>query len=134
MHEKKKIKNKNCIEIFHVKVQNIVLKMQNCPIILNFYIHHHIKILTNIQLESMVNVCNHLSKFISSPSPTQISSQISYPSPTQSPPKALGRRFGRRFGRRLEEKGNPDMNTNQTHNGQKQKPCKIIPCKYGRES
>jgi len=53
----------------------------------------------------MVNVCNDLSKFISSPSPTQ----ISYPSPTQSPPKALGRRFGRRFGRRLEEKGNPGL-------------------------
>ena len=95
-------------KIFYVKVHRRIVLKGKIDILFNLYTPSYYKILINTQLNLMVNACNPLSNFISSPSPTQISSQISYSSPTQSPPKALSRRFGRRFGRRSEEKGKPD--------------------------
>ena len=91
------------LKIFYVKVYRIECWKDKIDILFNLYTPSYYKIWTNTQLNPMVNACNHLSTFISSPSPTQ----ISYSSPTQSPPKALRRRFRRRFGRRSEEKGKP---------------------------
>jgi len=99
--ERKKLNIKFALKIFYVKVHRIVLKRQNWQILFNLYTSSHHKILTNRQLNPMVNACKSLSKFISS----QISYPISSRSPNQSPPKPLGKRFGRRW----EEKGNPGL-------------------------